>query len=466
MIATDQTKTTPALPADELIEVFGSGLRGRLVRPGDDTYESARAIWNAMIDRQPEFIARCAGVADVIDAVNFAREHLLPVAIRGGGHNVAGTALCDGGVVIDLTLMKGIRVDPAAKTVRAEGGVTWGDLDRETQAFGLATTGGVIPATGIGGLTLGGGLGWTMRKFGLSCDNLLSADMVTADGKLITASATENPDLFWGLRGGGGNFGVVTSLEFQLHEVGPTVLAGPVFHPMAAAGDLLRFYREITRDLSDDLLCHAGLLTSPDGVALAAMIPAYFGPLANGESATQAIRGFGTPAADMVGEMPYRTLQTIFNAAFPDGRRNYWKSAFMSSLDDRAIDVMVDAYHDVPSPSATIFLEQCGGAVSRVPTDATAFPHRNAAFNLLVLSGWDDPADDPMNVQWVRDTWERLRPYLDDGVYVNYLGERGHEGEGRVRSAFGPNYDRLVALKDQYDPSNLFRHNQNISPSG
>jgi FAD/FMN-containing dehydrogenase len=329
----------------------------------------------------------------------------------------------------------------------------------------LATTGGVIPATGIAGLTLGGGLGWTMRKFGLSCDNLLSADIVTADGRFLTASESENAELFWGLRGGGGNFGVVTSLEYRLHQVGPLVLFGPVFHPLAAGRDALRFYRDIAPTLPDEMRCDVGLLTSPEGAALAAMVPAFIGPVEAGEAAIQPIRAYGSPVADMVSAMPYRTVQTFFNAAFPDGRRNYWKSAFLPSLDDDAIDLMVEGYATAPSASAFVYLEQCGGAVNRIPSDKTAFPHRSAAFNLMVLSAWDDPSEDERNLAWVREVWASLRPFIGDGVYVNYLSEQRHEGENRVKAAYGANYDRLSALKRNYDPTNLFRHNQNISPA-
>jgi FAD/FMN-containing dehydrogenase len=451
---------------DEAVGALAADLRGRLLRPADEGYDAARAIWNAMIDRRPALIARCAGVADVIGAVTFARSNGLPVAVRGGGHNVAGTAICDGGLVVDVSPMTGIRVDPVARTARAEGGATWGELDQEAQAFGLATTGGVIPTTGIAGLSLGGGLGWLMRSFGLSCDNLLSADVVTADGRFLTANATQHPDLFWALRGGGGNFGVVTSLEFKLHEVGPNLVAGPLFHPLATAREVLRHYRDVAPTFPDELICHAGLLTSPDGAALAALIPAYVGPIAAGEAAVRPLREFGPPVADLAGPMPYRTLQTLFNAAFPHGRRNYWKSAFLQALDDDAIDLMVDGYARAPSPYAVVFIEQLGGQVGRVGPDETAFAHRSAPYNLMVLSAWDDPADDETNLGWVRDVWATLRRHTGGGVYVNYLSDARYEGENRVRSAYGPNYDRLAAVKRTYDPTNVFRFNHNIAPAG
>jgi FAD/FMN-containing dehydrogenase len=463
MAPTLSSTETQALP-DSAIDDLSARMRGALLRPGEPGFDEARVLWNAMIDRYPALIAQCAGVADVLDALALARDNDLTVAVRAGGHNVAGTALCDGGLVIDLTRMKGIRVDPATRRARDDGGVTWGELDREAQVFGLATTGGVIPATGVSGLTLGGGIGWLMRKHGLSCDNLLSADVVTADGRLVTTSANENPDLFWGLRGGGGNFGVVTSMEFQLHEVGPNLIAGPLFFPREQGGDVFRFARDRAAEQPDELICHLGVVTTPDGAQLSAMIPVYVGPLSDGERAIEPLRQFGPPAADMNGPIPYLALQTMFNAAYPEGRRNYWKSAFIDELADGMIDIMVERYASAPSPSATFFLEQCGGAVNRVGAGDTAFPHRNAAYNFLITTSWDDPAGDAENIDWVRSVWNELTPYLDRGVYVNYLGERGLEGEDRVRAAYGPNYERLAALKQKYDPENRFHSNQNITP--
>jgi FAD/FMN-containing dehydrogenase len=451
---------------DAAVEAFRAGLRGELLRPGDDGYDEARWVWNGMVNRRPALIARCAGVADVIGAVDFARTHNLLTAVRGGGHNVAGNGVCDGGLVIDLSRLKGIRVDPAERTVRAEGGVTWGELDFETQAFGLATTGGFISTTGIAGLTLGGGFGWLMRKHGLVCDNLLSVDVVTAAGRLIAASATENADLFWGLRGGGGNFGVVTSFEYRLHEVGPTLLAGPIFHPIAAAPGLLRYYRDFAPTAPDSLSCVAALLTSPDGAPLAALIPAYVGSLAEGEVAVRSLREFGSPIADLVGPMSYRAVQTLFDPAYPAGRRHYWKSGFLRSLDDAAIDVLVDHFARVPSPYSAVEIEQHGGAVSRAAPDATAFSHRSALYNLIIVSQWDDSAQDQANIAWARELWAAMQPFQIDAVYVNYLDDARDEGEARVRAAYGAaRYDRLVTLKRKYDPTNLFRVNHNINPA-
>jgi FAD/FMN-containing dehydrogenase len=458
------TSTASQQLADGAISDLRAQLRGETFVPGDDGYDQARALWNAMIDRRPAVIARCAGVADVLDALAVARNHDLPVAVRAGGHNVAGTAMCDGGLAIDLSRMKGIRIDPAARRARVEGGVTWGELDREAQRFGLATTGGVIPSTGVTGLTLGGGLGWLMRKHGLSCDNLLSADVVTADGQLVTASADENPELFWGLRGGGGNFGVVTSMEFRLHEVGPNLVAGPLFFPREQGREVFRFARDRAAGQPDELICHLGVVTTPDGAQLSAMIPVYVGPIPDGERAIEPFRRFGPPAADMNGPMPYLALQSMFDAAYPAGRRNYWKSAFIDELAGEMIDLLVERYASAPSPAATFFLEQCGGAVNRIGAGDTAFPHRNAAYNFLITTAWDDPAGDRENIDWVRSLWNDLTPYLDRGVYVNYLGERGLEEDDRVRAAYGPNYQRLAALKREYDPENRFHSNQNIAP--
>jgi len=460
---------TTLATGQDLSETVISGLRAQLrgdaLVPGDERYNDARTLWNVMIERRPAVIAQCTGAADVFDALAFARSNDLSVAVRAGGHNVAGTALCDGGLVVDLTRMKGIRVDPASRRARVEGGVIWGELDRETQVFGLATTGGVIPGTGVAGLTLGGGLGWLMRKHGLSCDNLLSADVVTADGRLVTATAGENADLFWGLRGGGGNFGVVTSMEFQLHEVGPNVVAGPLFYPLEQGGEVFRFARDHGADQPDELICHLAVVTSPDGVHMSAMLPAYVGSPSEGERAVEPWKRFGTPAADLVGPLPYQALQGMFDPAYPSGLRNYWKSAFIEALPDGMIDLLMERYASTPSPFAAFFLEQCGGAVNRVGTTETAFPHRNAAYNFLITTAWHDSADDERNIRWVRAIWAELEPYLEDGVYVNYLSDGNLEGSNRVRAAYGPNYDRLVALKQQYDPENRFRYNQNIAPA-
>jgi FAD/FMN-containing dehydrogenase len=444
------------------IRRFEARLRGDLIRPETATYETARRVHNAMIDKRPALIVRCAGVSDVVNAVNFARENDLLVAIRGGGHNVAGTAVCDGGIVIDLSQMKGIRVHPAQRTVRAEAGVTWGELDHETQAFGLATTGGAVSTTGIAGLTLGGGLGVLMRKHGLTCDNLLSADVVTADGLLLTASATENADLFWALRGGGGNFGIVTSLEYRVHAVG-TILGGLVLYPLDRAREMLAFYRDLTATAPEELTAYAALLTSPDGVPMSAIFACYAGPLATGEALLRPVREFGPPMADLICPMSYASIQKTFDPTAPAGLLNYWKSSFLRELSADVVDAIVAAYATVPSPLTSVVIEHLGGAVSRVGEGETAFSHRGAPYSLTAASLWRDKSQSDKNIAWTRRLWQALQPATNLAVYSNYLGQ--DEGDERVKAAYGSNYERLVALKIRYDPTNLFRVNQNIKPT-
>jgi FAD/FMN-containing dehydrogenase len=450
-------------PVDDVaIQAFQESMRGELLRPGDHGYDAARTVWNAMIDRRPALIARCAGAADVIAAVKFATEHELLVSVKGGGHGVAGTAVADGGLMIDLSPMNGIEVDVAGLTARAGGGATWGDLDRETQAHGLATTGGIVPTTGIAGLTLGGGLGYLMRRFGLACDNLLSADVVTADGALLTASADEHPDLFWGLRGGSGNFGIVTSLEFQLHAVGPTVLGGFVFHPFDQAQEVARFYREFTSTAPDELTTHLAFATSPDGHPVVAYLVCYSGPVETGEAVLAPLRSFGSPLADTVGPLPYTEVQTFGAPLYPEGRFNYWKSNFLPGLSDEAIQAVIEQFAAVPSPLSAVVVEHLGGAVARVDQDATAFGDRSATHSLIITGEWVDQAESEQNIQWVRNCWEAVRPYAKETVYVNYV-DAGEDA--RFKAAYGANYERLAALKAKYDPTNFFRHNHNVQPA-
>jgi FAD/FMN-containing dehydrogenase len=454
------TTQTPAL-SETAVETFRAGLRGTLLQPGDDGYAAACTLYNAMIDKHPALIARCSGVADVISAVRFAQTNNLPLAVKCGGHNVAGNALCDDGLVIDLSAMRGIRVDPVARTVRAQGGATWADLDRETQVFGLATTGGVISSTGIAGLTLGGGIGWLMRQYGLSCDNLLSVDMVTAGGSVLTASATDNPDLFWGVRGGGGNFGVVTSFEFQLHPVGQ-VLAGMLVYPFDHARAVLQCYRELFLMAPDELSMSAVLLTLPDGPPAVAIAGCYTGSLATAEQVVQPLRAVAPLLADELRPMSYCEAQTTLDAGFGPGLHNYWKSHFLTGLPDEAIDIILSHFARASSPLHAIGIARLGGAVGRVGREETAFPHRDAPFDTNIVGRWTDPAEAGEHIQWARTVWAALQPFSTGGIYVNYMstGE-----EDQVRAAYGDaTYDRLAVLKAKYDPTNLFRLNHNIQP--
>ena len=444
------------------IETLKASLRGELFQPGEEGYDAARTMYNAMIDRHPALIVRCAGVSDVITAVQFARSRNLLVAIRGGGHNVAGRAICDGGLVIDLSRMKGIHVDPVHCIARAEPGVTWSEFDRETQAFGLATTGGTVSSTGIAGLTLGGGIGWLMRTCGLACDNLVSVDLVTAEGRLLRASATENPDLFWGMRGAGANFGVVTSFEYRLHPVGP-LLGGMLIHPFSKARDVLRFYRDVAATAPDELTALAALLTLPEGEPVVAIAPFYNGPMKAGEEVMQPLRAFGPPLADHVGPMSYLQVQTMLDAMMPAGLRNYWKTNFLKDLSDEAIDTLVTYFATVPSALTAAVIEQFGGAVGRIGEDETAFSPRDQRFNLAIASRWTDPAESEKHRQWTRDLWDVMQPFATEAVYVNYLPE--DEGD-RVKALYGAaKYERLVRLKNTYDPANFFQLNANIKPT-
>lgn len=456
------TKRTDAVVPAITVEEFKTHLRGDLLCPGDDGYDSARKIHNGMIDKNPAMIVRCAGVADVITAVNLARHHHLLLAVRGGGHGVPGFAVCEGGLMIDLSRMKSVRVDPIRRTARAEGGVTWGEFDYETQAFELATTGGVARPTGIAGLTLAGGHGFLMRKYGLACDNLLSVDVVTAEGRFLTAGATENQDLFWGVRGGGGNFGIATSFEYRLHPVGP-VLGGLVIYPMNQARSLLRFYHEFTSGAPDELGSLAVLATLPDGTKAAVILLGYNGPVDQGERVLRPLRSFSTPLADQVGPLPYTALQSIVEKFNPPGLRNYWKTSYLKELSDDAIDVLVERYAAVPAPYSHVVLYTLGGAVSRVGGDETAVAYRDARHAFLVVGMWSDSAEDDENIRWVREFWSAVQPYSSGGFYVNYEADAALE---QIRVAYGPEkYERLVALKNKYDPANLFRLNQNIKPT-
>ncbi|MFL5576638.1 MAG: FAD-binding oxidoreductase [Gemmatimonadaceae bacterium] len=461
-----ETTITP-----EELGTLAATVRGDLLPENAPGYEEARRIWNAMIDQRPALIARCRSAADVTRVVRFARERELLTAVRGGGHNIAGTSLVDGGLVVDLSPMRGVRVDRAGRTARVDPGVTLGELDRDTQAFGLATPVGINSTTGIAGLTLGGGYGWLSRKYGLTVDNLRAADVVTADGELLTASESENSDLFWAIRGGGGNFGVVTSFELQLHPVGPQVMAGLLVHPFDDAAGLLRRYRDVVTAAPDELTAWVVMRQAPPlpflpesvhGTPVVVIAVMYAGDLADGERAIAPLRAIGRPHADVVAPMPYVAFQAAFDPLLAPGSRNYWKTHNFAALDDALIDTIVDQAHTLPGPMCEIFLAQLGGAVSRVPDDATAYMGREAQFVMNVHARWDDRARDLDFVSWARAVFRSTAPFASAGAYVNFLTQ---DEQDRVRAAYGPNYDRLAAVKAKYDPTNLFRVNQNIHPA-
>ena len=459
-------KDSSAAIEQETIDALKADLRGCLLLPADQGYDEARRIWNGMIDRRPALIVRCAGVADVIAAVKLAKAHDLVVAVKGGGHNIAGNAVCQDGLMIDLSTMRSVYVDRQARIARAEGGATWGDFDAETQAFGLATTGGLISSTGVAGLTLGGGIGWLMGSYGLACDNLVSLDVVTADGERVTASAEHNPELFWGLKGGGGNFGVVTSFEFRLFPVAP-LFAGMLLYPLERAAEALAHFHAFFQDAPDQIGAMAGFVTAPDGNQVFALILVYNGPVEDGERVFQPLREFGPPVLDNLAPMPYRVIQTLFDDGAPSGLRNYWKSSFLEDLPRDGIETLVERFQKAPSPHCKMFVEFIGGEATRIARDETAFDHRHSAFNLLILGGWELASADEENIAWTRETWKTVQPFASKAVYVNYLNAEADEGSERIKAAYGPEkFARLAVLKAEYDPDNLFRMNQNIRPAG
>ncbi len=439
---------------------------GALLRPGDNGYEEARRGFNGLVDKRPVLIAQCLGEADIADAIAYARDAGLEISIRGGGHSVAGRCLTEGGLMIDLSRLRGVYVDPVARTARVQPGVNWAQLNRETQLHGLAVTGGVISTTGIAGLTLGGGLGWLMPKYGLATDDLLSARVVTADGRTLTASENENADLFWGLRGAGANFGVVSSFEYRLHEVGPTVIGGLVAHPFDAAAEFLRFYREWTADASDELMTFAGVGHAPDGsgTKLALVVACHIGSPEQAEEELRPLREHGSPVLVELGPLPYTVLNSLLDAGYPTGSLNYWKSGFLSGLTDEAIDELLARFAVCPSPMTAALLEHFHGEVTRVPVDATAVPHREPGYNLVVTSVWTDPAATDENVAWTKEIFTSMAPFLVGRRYLNYFSE-DDVGDEPARAAYGPNYDRLVELKKEYDPENVFRLNANVPPN-
>jgi len=455
--------------SEATVREFRAALRGQLILPTDPGYDDTRKIHNGMIDKHPAIVVRCAGVADVIASVQFARSNDLTASVRGGGHNVAGLSLCDG-VVIDLSSMKSVHVNLAARTVRVEGGATWQDVNHELQAFGLAAAGGYVGTTGVGGLTLGGGLGWMVRKHGLALDNLLSADIVTADCRLLTTSPEQNADLFWGIRGGGGNFGVATSFEFKVHDAG-TVLAGLVLHPASVGAQALRFWREYERTAPEEISNGALLFTPPPDLPLPDVIRAkptigiggvYLGSVEAAERDLRSLRAFGPPAADIFQPMPYSAAQSMADFLWPRGLRSYWKSSFLKSFSDIAIDTILSYYAKTPSWHTVIVIEHDGdGAMDRVPADATAFGHRDWPYNIVVTTQWETPEETQANIAWTKELWDALKPFLADASYINYIDDEGEEG---IRTSYGAKLDRLVALKTKYDPTNFFHVNQNFKP--
>ena len=446
----------------ELLEAFAGSVSGSVLLPHDDGYEEARRIQNGLIDRRPAVIVRCAGATDIAGAVKLARSSGLEISVRGGGHNVAGRAVAEGGLMIDLSPMRGIHVDPAARTARAQGGVLWAELNREAHAHGLAVTGGAISSTGIAGYTLGGGLGWLMAKHGLGCDNLLGVELVTADGEILNVDDASHPDLMWALRGGGGNFGVAASLVYRLHPVS-MITGGLIAHPIDAAGDMLRFYRDAVAGCSDDLTVFAAVVHAPDGsgMKLAAMVVFHTGSPDEAERDLAPFKTWGTPLVVEVGPMPYPVMNTLLDAAYPKGALNYWLSSFTTGLSDELIDAMAERFASVPSPMTVILLEHFHGAVTRIAPTDTAVPHRDEGWNLLLPSEWTDPAHTEANIAWTKDTYAALSEHFSGGRWLNYLGD---DQDDAIRSAYGPNYDRLVEVKRRYDPDNVFHLNHNIVP--
>jgi FAD/FMN-containing dehydrogenase len=455
----------------QAITALRQRIGGAVLTGTDEGYDTARTVWNAMIDRRPALIVRCTGAADVGAAVDFARNAGAVLAVRGGGHNIAGSAVCDGGVMIDLTPMKSVRIDPVNRTARIEPGVTLGEFDREAQALGLVTPTGINSTTGIAGLTLGGGFGWISRKFGLTADNLISADVVTADAQLVRASERENPDLFWALRGGGGNFGIVTSFEFRLHALGPEVMSGLIVYPLSQARNQIRRYREIAAAAPDELACWFVVRAAPPlpflpkevhGTGIIAFAACYAGPMEAAAQAMKPLRAMGTPIADVIGPHPFVGWQTALDPLLTPGARNYWKSHSFTALSDGLIDVLVEYGSKLPSAETELAFAQLGGAINRIAADATAYPHRDVAFVINLHTRWRDPKDDAACISWARSLFDACTPFASGGTYVNFIPEDDKEG---VKRAYLGNAKRLAAIKAKYDPENLFRVNQNIRPS-
>jgi FAD/FMN-containing dehydrogenase len=449
--------------APDRLEALRTTFSGTVLEPGDEGYDEARKVHNGMVDRRPALIARCRNTADVADAVRFAREADLEICVRGGGHNVAGRAVVDGALMVDLQPMKGIHVDPAARTLRAQGGVVWGELNREAAAHGLATTGGAVSTTGIAGYTLGGGLGWLMAKHGLGSDNLVAVELVTADGSILDVDEESDPELLWALRGGGGNFGIAASLKYRLHPY-TTVVGGLIAHPIEAAGDVLRFYRDAVAGAPDDLSVFCVLGHAPDGsgTKITGLVVFHTGTPDEAERDLAPFKAFGSPLMVHVEPIPYPVMNTLLDANYPAGSLNYWLSSFTTGLSDAMIDTVIERFAGVPSPMSAILLEHFHGEVCRIDPTATAVPHREEGWNLLLPSTWLDPASTELNIAWTRDTHAALAEHLSGRRWLNYLGD--DQGQDAIRGAYGSNYDRLVQVKRRVDPGNVFHHNHNIAP--
>jgi FAD/FMN-containing dehydrogenase len=436
-------------------------INGTVLQAGDAEYDNVRKVWNGMIDRKPAFIAQCTNADDISACVRFARKNNMIVSVKGGGHNVAGNAVCDGGLMIDLSKMKEIKVDAANKRATAEPGVILREFDAATMANGLATTGGTVSDTGLAGLTLGGGLGWLMGKYGLTVDNLLGAEMVLANGEQVTVDEDNHPDLFWAIRGGGGNFGIVSKFKYQLHSFGPNVVAGMILYPMEQAKAVMKFYREYARTAPDELMAYSGFFVTPEGLPVTMLLPAWLGDLEEADKHLIPLRSFGTPLADMITEMPYTALQSILDAAAPTGIRRYWKSGYFTDLSDELLDIILKYVATRPSPLSPVLFLHMRGAAARIANEATAFGNRRDQWDSDIISQWIDAADDEKNISWTRSFWKEIEP-LTNGVYVNHLGS---DDDPRIANAYGSNFERLKTIKKKYDPDNFFRMNNNIKPA-
>lgn len=472
-MTTTRPETIGIQPDGALVEELAATLRGPVLRPDDSGYDDARRIWNGMIDKRPALIARCTGTADVVSAVTFARQSGLPLAVKGGGHNVAGNALCDDGLVIDLSLMRGIHVDPERRRARVQAGATWGDLDHETQLYGLMAPGGVVSSTGIAGFTLSGGMALSRRKWGLACDNLASVEVVTADGQVITASESSNPDLFWAVRGGGGNFGIVTSFEFQLHPLGPEFYVAAPIYALAEAGKVIRGWRRLMERAPDEITSDVIFWSMPAihgvpselvGTPIVIVAAWFTGPVAEAERVLAPMRMLGTPVWDLSHAAPYADIQSAFDPFFPNTQRYYWKSLFADALSDEVIDATIALAEEKPTPQTLFGLRALGGAMSRVPETATAYGNRAALYNLSIDTTWLDPADDRRMIDWTRAAWSRMHELTRGGVYLNFAG-LGEDNAALARAGYGDNYARLAEIKRRYDPTNLFRGNINVPPA-